>query len=109
MRCAALLAGDKFRAAVDIVTFQDADLEALGLTAHDCSQALHAVKPDGSVAVGAAAVAAALGAARAPWPLVARVMRIPGIRWLAERIYRWVANHRSTISGWIEKVPKLKS
>ncbi len=56
------------------------------------------VMPDGRVAVGAEAIALALGT-RPLWRLVTWVYRLPGVRQLADAAYRVVARHRFTIMG----------
>lgn len=88
-----------FRAAVDTIPFQHADLEALGLREEDCERLLHAVLPDGRITAGAGAVAAALKVSRAPWPLIGSLLLLPGARQLAEIAYHAVARNRHNLPG----------
>ena len=56
-------------------------------------EAMHLVSPDGEVHVGARAGEEVLR--RLPrWRPSALLFRIPGVRWLAERVYGWVAGNR---------------
>jgi len=57
---------------------------------------------------GAAAIMRAIDVARGGRSME-RIMRIPGVRWLAERVYRWVAAHRSRLRGvtpWCAEHPE---
>ncbi len=62
---------------------------------------MHVVRPDGRVFAGAEAVMRAI--ARVPvlgWP--AFVYYVPGIRQLAELVYRYVAKNRYRLFGRVE-------
>lgn len=70
--------------------YQTAAARFPGIPLDDFRHAVHLVTPDGRVFRGAEAVFASLGA----WPL-AVYRRVPGLARLAERAYRYVADHRN--------------
>lgn len=79
--------------------WQQLDLPALGLSVEQCSAAVQFVDADLRVSSGAAAVAAALrGGAPGWWP-AGVVLDLPGVRWVAARVYGWVASHRYALPG----------
>lgn len=92
-RLAARIAPD-----VTVIAYQHADLPAYGVTAAECSDAVQWVGTGEPVA-GAPAVARVLLAGRAGWPLLGRLMLLPGARWLAARVYRAVAANRYRLPG----------
>lgn len=69
-----------------------------GLTAERLRAQMHLVEPDGRIYAGAAAVARIsstiplLGA-------LAHLYTFPPIRWVADRLYAWVARHRFRLFG----------
>ncbi|XVX19205.1 thiol-disulfide oxidoreductase DCC family protein [Actinomycetota bacterium] len=79
--------------------WQRLDLEALGLTAEECDEALQFVGADGRVSAGSDAVAAALRAGRLPWRPLGLLLAAPPVRPVAGRVYRWVAAHRHSLPG----------
>lgn len=82
-----------------IVAYQDADLDALGLTVEQCDRELQWVRPDGRTDGGAQAVASLLHASGGPWTLLGAVLRVPPVRWLAALVYRLVADNRQRLPG----------
>ena len=82
-----------------IEPWQNLDLTSFGLTEQECTEAAQWVDRDGAVTSGARAIAAALIAGRAPWPVVGRVLDTPAVRPLAARVYRWVALNRDRFPG----------
>ena len=62
------------------VAWQQADLEALGLTAAQCAYEVQWVAADGTVAGGAQAVGQVLLASRRPWPVLGRTTLLPVTR-----------------------------
>jgi predicted DCC family thiol-disulfide oxidoreductase YuxK len=82
-----------------IVAWQHADLDALGLTPVAASAAVQWVSSDGLVASGHRAVAGVLSQSRFGWRLLGRIMLLPGISWVAAKVYRWVAEHRYRLPG----------
>jgi len=86
--------------AVELASFQDPSV--LGrfpdLTRDQCLQAMHLVEPDGHVFGGAEAVVAVL--VTRGWLFAwTRLYYLPGLRWLADRAYRWVARNRYRLTG----------
>jgi predicted DCC family thiol-disulfide oxidoreductase YuxK len=63
------------------------------LSPEACERALQLVGPDGRVSEGAAAIERLLELLPRGGAL-AWMLRVPGIRRLADRAYRWVARHR---------------
>lgn len=84
---------------VDIVAWQRADLDALALTEAECEQAVQWVAGDGQVSSGAAAVAAALRTGRWWWRALGVTLSLPGVRWVAARVYSLVARNRYRLPG----------
>jgi predicted DCC family thiol-disulfide oxidoreductase YuxK len=82
-----------------VVAWQQTDLDALGLDAHQAAARVQLVTADGSVWSGAAAVAGVLVSAGGPWALLGRVLLLPGVRVLAEVGYRLVARFRYRLPG----------
>jgi predicted DCC family thiol-disulfide oxidoreductase YuxK len=69
-----------------------------GVTPQAAAQAMHLVLPGGRVVAGAAAVRVLLRRSRWAFPL-AWAWYLPGVPWLADRAYRWVAAHRYLFLG----------
>jgi predicted DCC family thiol-disulfide oxidoreductase YuxK len=82
-----------------VAPWQQLDLAGLGLTVDRCREAVQWVGPDGEVASGHAAIAAALAAGHRRWHPVGGLLVAPGFSWVAERIYSWIAGHRSGLPG----------
>lgn len=81
-----------------MTSFRDEGVvERYGLTFAACEEALHLVRADGRIDAGILAVAYAL---RHRWfgPLLALV-RLPGIFWVASRLYRIIGRYRFRIAG----------
>jgi hypothetical protein len=74
-------------ASVDVVPFQQADLPSLGLSLPEVETAVQWVSPGLGPLAGHQAVAAWLVASGFPWSVLGRVMVLPGLSWLFERIY----------------------
>jgi predicted DCC family thiol-disulfide oxidoreductase YuxK len=73
-------------------------LAAAGLTAEDGMYQVWTVAPDGTVLGGPAAVNAALALIWWARPLT-WLYRLPGMPWLENKVYRWVANNRYRMPG----------
>lgn len=86
------------RARVLVKPFQSVDLEALGLSMEECGESLH-VLSDGKTYTGGAAIARVLRSGRAPWPVLGRLLTLPGVAWVVERAYRLVARNRHRLPG----------
>lgn len=74
-------------------------LQALGLDAAACSEAVQYVALDRRVYAGHDAVSALLLAAGRGWWLLGALMRLPGLHWLCGVAYRWVARNRHRLPG----------
>jgi len=83
----------------EIVAWQLTDLDELGISAEQASDAVQWVETDGAVRSGHEAIAAVLSAAGPLWKLMSRAILLPGISWLAAKAYRLVANNRYRLPG----------
>ena len=90
---------NRFKHHPDSVAWQETDLQAVGLTPEQCTAAVQWVGPDGVVASGSDAAARVLIVAGLPWSVAGRIVFVPGIRAIAQRSYRWVANNRYRFRG----------
>jgi predicted DCC family thiol-disulfide oxidoreductase YuxK len=84
---------------VDVVAWQLADLDALGITAEQAAEAVCLVEPGGAVRSGHEAIAGALEAAGGAWRSFGRVLVQPGINRLAARGYAAIAANRGRLPG----------
>lgn len=84
---------------VELMAWQLADLEGLGVDPRRASSELPVVLPDGQVRYGAKAVAAALGTGGWPLAVAGRIVGASWLSWLSDRCYRWVAAHRHQLPG----------
>lgn len=84
---------------VDVVAWQLADLDELGITAEQAAEAVRLVEPDGAVRTGHEAIAGVLEAAGGVWRPLGRVLVQPGVSWLAARAYAAVAANRGRLPG----------
>lgn len=82
-----------------IVAWQQADLDALGITEEQAIEAVQWVGADGAVLAGHEAIAAVLASAGPVWRLVGRAITLPGISAVAAIVYRWVAANRHRLPG----------
>ncbi len=83
----------------EIVAWQLTDLDALGITAAQATEAVQWIGADGRVRSGHEAIAAALGTAGWPWRIAGRAIVLPGISTLAAVTYRWIARNRYRLPG----------
>jgi predicted DCC family thiol-disulfide oxidoreductase YuxK len=90
--CARLL--ERIGPQTEIVAWQVADLDELGITAAQAAEAVHWVGTDGTVYAAHEAFAAALGTAGPAWRLVGRAILLPWVSPLAAAGYRLVARNR---------------
>ncbi|MEU6621924.1 DUF393 domain-containing protein [Streptomyces litmocidini] len=89
----------RVRPRCDIVPWQFADLDALGVTQERAEYEVLWVTPSGAVDGGAQAVAKALLSAGGAWAPLGAVLLLPGIRRVARGVYRLVAAHRHRLPG----------
>jgi predicted DCC family thiol-disulfide oxidoreductase YuxK len=68
-----------------------------GLTPEDCSRELKLIDGQGRVFGGAEAVVRVLALGHPRFGKIGFLYYVPGIRWLCDRIYAWVARHRYRI------------
>ena len=90
---------ERFGPEAKVVAWQLADLDALGITAAQATEAVQWIGADGTVRSGHEAIAAALATAGWPWRLAARVILLPGISSLAAATYRLIARNRHRLPG----------
>lgn len=83
----------------DVQPWQQVDLERFGLTEADCIEAAQFVRRDGTVVAAHLAIAEGLKHGAPLWRPLGHVVTLPGISWLAGRIYTWVADHRYALPG----------
>ena len=83
----------------EIVAWQVADLDELGITAAEAAEAVRWIEADGTVRSGHEALAAALRAAGRPWRIVGRAILLPGVSRLAAAGYRLIARNRHRLPG----------
>ena len=86
-------------ARVSVVPFQQADLPALGLSLPEAETAVQWVAPGGPAVAGHRAIAAWLIASGFPWSVAGRMLLLPGVSFLAGRIYHLIAVNRHRIPG----------
>jgi predicted DCC family thiol-disulfide oxidoreductase YuxK len=95
--CARLL--ERIGPKAEIVPWQFTDLAELGLTEKEAAEAVQWVPVAGPVRSGHEAIAAVLGTARGIWKVIGRALLLPGISWVAARVYRLVADNRYRLPG----------
>ena len=95
--CAGLL--ERIGPEAEVVAWQFADLGELGVTEAQAVDAVQWVDVDGTVRSGHEAIAAVLSTAGRVWKIVGRLMLLPGISWVATRVYRLVADNRYRMPG----------
>jgi predicted DCC family thiol-disulfide oxidoreductase YuxK len=83
----------------EAVPWQHADLGALGLTAAACREAVQYRDCSGRWHSAGSAVTAILRDSRFPWSGLGRLAGLPGMGWISERCYRWVAANRYRLPG----------
>lgn len=96
-RCARIL--ERIGPEAEIVAWQLTDLRELGITKEQAAEAVQWVGVDGTVRSGHEAIAATLGAAGRIWRIAGGALLLPGISWLAAKVYRLVANNRYRLPG----------
>lgn len=79
--------------------WQHLDLDAYGLTAHACTDALQWVAADGTVSSAQDAVARCLLASRRWVRPVGAALLLPGVNAVAGVVYRWVSRSRHRLPG----------
>lgn len=85
--------------AAEIAPWQQADLDALGLTEEAASAAVQWVEINGTIRSGHEAVAVALRGAGGVWALAGQLLLAPGISPIAAATYRLIAANRPRLPG----------
>ena len=85
--------------AADVLPWQHAEIDALGLNPAQCASELQWIGADGRRASGAAAVARWLRAAGGFWRVVGALADNPPTSWIATVVYRLVAANRTRLPG----------
>jgi predicted DCC family thiol-disulfide oxidoreductase YuxK len=83
----------------EIIAWQLTDLAELGITEAQAADAVQWVQIDGTVRSGHEAIAAVLSTAGGIWKIIGRTLLLPGISWLAAKVYRLVADNRYRLPG----------
>ena len=96
-RCARVL--ERIGPDAEIVALQFTDLAELGITDEQATDAVQWVQIDGTVRSGHEAIAAMLNTAGRIWRIIGRMVLVPGISWMAARVYRLVARNRYRLPG----------
>lgn len=89
----------RVRPRAEVVPWQFADLEALGVSAERATAAVQWIGVDGGVRSGHEAIAATLAAAGPLWRPLGRLLLLPGISRLAAEGYELVAANRYRLPG----------
>lgn len=82
-----------------VLPWQQANLDAFGLTPAECDESVKFATTDGAVFSGAAAAAAFLRERHGPWHWVGNALTLPVIRQLAAIVYRIVSANRHRLPG----------
>jgi predicted DCC family thiol-disulfide oxidoreductase YuxK len=95
--CARLL--ERIGPDAEIVAWQFTDLAELGITQEQATDAVQWVQIDGTVRSGHEAIAAVSNTAGRIWRIIGRMILLPGISWIAAKVYRVVARNRYRLPG----------
>ena len=82
-----------------IEAWQRLDLDSLGVGRDECEAAVQWIAADGTRASGHHAVARTLIHGGKGWAVLGRFLLLPGVSWLAGRVYAWVARNRHRMPG----------
>jgi predicted DCC family thiol-disulfide oxidoreductase YuxK len=83
----------------EIVAWQLTDLAELGVTEEQATDAVQWIEVDGTIRSGHEAIAAVLNTAGRIWRILGRTFLLPGISWMAAKVYRLVADNRNRLPG----------
>lgn len=83
---------------IEPLPFQDSEVRERfqRIPLEDFEQAMHLIAPDGRSWSGARAGEELLRLLPR-WRWIAPMFRVPGVRWIAQRVYRLVADHRHSL------------
>jgi predicted DCC family thiol-disulfide oxidoreductase YuxK len=96
-RCVGVL--ERIGPDAEIVAWQLTDLSALGISEEQAADAVQWVQIDGDVRSGHEAIAAVLSTAGRIWRIIGRAILLPGVSWVAAKVYRLVAANRYRLPG----------
>ena len=80
-----------------VIPSQQADLDALGLSADDVARSAWWIGPDGTLWDEHQCIAGALCAISGPWPAIGQLLTLGPMNTLARWVYRLVADNRHRI------------
>ena len=83
----------------DIEPWQFTAIEQFNLVPEECSTAVQYVDAERRVHSGSRAVMRMLRDAPLPWPVIGAIGDAPGIAWIADRTYKWIAINRYKLPG----------
>lgn len=83
----------------EITAWQFAELDALGATRERAAYEVLWITPDGTVYGGAQAVTRILLSAGSGWSVLGAILRLPPLCWVADGVYRLIANNRERMPG----------
>lgn len=95
----ALLVEKRIKPEAAVLAWQFADLDALGVTEEQATDAVQWIQPDGLLRAGHEAVAAMLRTSGPLFRLIGRFLLLPGISPIAARVYALVAANRYRLPG----------
>jgi len=95
----ALWAGARLPSNAQVRPWQSLDLDELGLTVEDVTEAAWWFDDRGRKHRGSRAAAHALCASPTRWRLVGRLLRVPPLAWLAVPVYALIARFRYRLPG----------
>jgi predicted DCC family thiol-disulfide oxidoreductase YuxK len=88
------------RPRAELIPYQSADLESLGLTEAECAAAVRFADAPGRSSAGPEAIASLLRTSPVrPWRLAGRLLAIRPMLWLAWPVYRWISRNRHRMPG----------
>jgi len=83
-------------------------VERYGLTRADVDREVWAIDADGRKFSGAAATNQVFNELGGVWGVVGAAYNFAPVRWLEDRVYRWIATHRSLLSRWWSTTPECE-
>lgn len=81
-------------------------LERYGLNRSQVDQEVWAIAPDGTRWSGAGAINRILQVLGGLWAWVGSVYGLLPIRWIEDRLYRFIADRRTWLSSWLGAPPE---
>ena len=83
----------------EILAWQLTDLAELGIAEEQATDAVQLVQIDGTIHSGHQAIAAILNTAGPIWKIIGHTVLLPGISWMAAKVYRLIADNRYRLPG----------